>query len=174
MKRKIISARKKGNINTILNVVNANDESSKEFERFLKTVREDTLAVFNQIDFHTLEEDVEWNLVGVEFRLSDGHCDEKYQKYSEEVRNMAFRATIPLGLKENSSWLSEHDFINSDIKLGCLVREFVSASPILDLGYFKELLASQDCPCYIDENNIFHINAIEPTKESAPKMRTVH
>lgn len=174
MKRKIISSREKGNINTVLNVINANDESSKDFECFLKTVREDTLAVFNQIDFHTLEEDIEWNLAGVEFRLSNGLCDEKYQKYSEEVKTMAFRATTPLGLKENSSWLSEHDFRNSDIKLGCLVREFVSASPILDLGYLKELLESQGCPCYIDENSKFHINATEPIKESLPKMRTVH
>lgn len=174
MKRKIISSRKQENINSILNVINDKGESSKDFGDFLKIVREDTLAVFNQIDFHTLEEDIEWNLAGVEFRLSNGLCDEKYQKYSEEVRNMAFRATTPLGLKENSSWLSEHDFRNSDIKLGCLVRDFVSASPILDLGYLIELLASQGCPCYIDENNTFHINAVEPTQEAAPKMRTVH
>lgn len=172
MKRRIIETKQKENINKLKNtVINANVDT--EYETFLREVRMDTLAFFNTVDFHTLKEDVVWQLVGVEFRLSSACIDEKYQKYSSEVRKRAYKATEPLGLKEGSSWLTNHDFINSDLKLGCMVCEFVSASPIFDIGYLMELFDSQGVPCFIDEESRIHINAEEPKKTEKPKMRTV-
>lgn len=54
-----------------------------------------------------------------------------------------------------------------------MVCEFVSASPIFDIGYLMELFDSQGAPCFIDEESRIHINAEEPKKTEKPKMRTV-
>lgn len=53
IKRKIIEAKQKENINKLKNtVINANVDT--EYETFLKEVRMYTLASFNTVDFHTL------------------------------------------------------------------------------------------------------------------------
>lgn len=50
-----------------------------------------------------------------------------------------------------------------------MVCEFVSASPIFDIGYLMELFDSQGVSCFIDEESRIHIKAEEPKKNRKAK-----
>lgn len=149
-----------------------NTTKVEDYDAFLDEVRKDTEEVFYATDFSDSREDITWDIEGVEFRLShlENQKDSKYRKYSEQVLRQAYEEVPVLGLKERSTWLYERDYKNASVKLGCLVRDFVSASFILDLGYLMELYRGYNVPCYIDyDNGVFHINAEEPKKENKNK-----
>ena len=128
------------------------NKMSKEYLDFLSDVTANTMKIINRTS-ETNNVDVTWDIIGVDFR-----SNEVIEKYGEEVYNMANHEVH--GTRVRGKRLLRRNFEGATRKLGCLIHEFVSASPIINLQLFVEGLKAKGIPSYIDyENNIFHYNA---------------
>lgn len=134
----------------------------QKYQKFLDEVRKNTakMASFSQPSEDN--DDIHWEIVGIEFlgwKVVEEYGDDVYQKVFEEVPHDdigVFRAFY-----RRLQRIYHRDFSKANIRLGHLLREGVSASPLMDLDYYIKLLSEKGIPSYIDfETNTFHYNAV--------------
>ncbi len=148
----------KGFLGNISEDIKANET---RYQLFLNDVEEYTRFVANNISVND-DKDVTWNIGGIEFcerYIYDGEIEINVisDEYGKDVYR---RADKEVPYKEGQGEKKyNRDFSKANRKLGCIIREFVSSSKVLDLDLFQELLAKRGIPSYIDyEENVFHYN----------------
>lgn len=127
----------------------------RRYIEFLDDVRINTIKIaLDQILSGNVNEVVPWEIIGIEFagwKIKEKYGEDVYEKANKEVKR-----------SDGSSYrIFNRDFSRANIKLGHLVHEGVSASPLLDLDIFIKSLEIIGISSYIDyENNVFYYNAV--------------
>lgn len=129
------------------------NDFDQRYEAFLSDIRENTKKVVLEAEDVEENKVVPWDVVGVEFvswEIEKKYGKDIYQKACEEVPYE----------DDGVHRMFNRDFKNAKVKLGHIIHERVSASPLMDLDLFITLLDERGIPSYIDyENNVFYYNA---------------
>lgn len=133
---------------------NMQDTIDQKYQEFLEDVRKTTAEIVSNSQPSEDNVDIPWKIVGIEFLSQE--IEEKYGKdiYKKACEEVPYE-------EDGVHRMFYRDFSRANIKLGHIIYEGVSASPLMDLDYFIKLLAQKGIPSYIDfETNIFHYNGV--------------
>lgn len=130
------------------------DTFDQKYQQFLSDVRKTTAEIVSNSQPSEGNVDIPWEIVGIEFLSWE--VEEKYGKdiYKKACEEVPYE-------NDGVHRMFHRDFSKANIKLGHIIHEGVSASPLMDLDYFTKLLEKKGIPSYIDfETNTFHYNGI--------------
>jgi len=130
------------------------DKEAYRYVEFLEDVKEATEKFAFKCLLQNQDEQT-WDITGIE--LLSSTID---KMYGEDVYLKA-NAEVPfIKVDEERQYLGvKRDFENADIKLAHLIVYDFSASPVIDLDLFIQILNTHDVSSHIDyENNKFHFN----------------
>ncbi len=124
----------------------------KRYEDFLNDVREATFSVVSNSRVPENNADISWEIVGIEllgWKVEEKYGKDIYKRACEEV---------PYAV-DGVHRLFNRDYSKANMRLGHLVHEGISVSPLMDLDLFINSLAKMGIPSYIDfDTNTFHYN----------------
>lgn len=136
------------------------DTFDQRYQKFLSDVRKKTEEIVYNSQPSEGNVDIPWDIVGIEFvswEVKDKYGNDIYKRACEEVPYE----------DDGVHRMFQRDFSNANIKLGHIIHEGASASPLMDLDYFVKLLAKRGIPSYIDfETNTFHYNGIPEKRKT--------
>lgn len=136
------------------------DTFDQKYQQFLNDVRKTTSEIVSNSQPSEGNVDIPWKIVGIEFlswKVEEKYGKDIYKKACEEVPYE----------DDGFHRMFHRDFSKANIKLGHLVHEGVSASPLMDLDLFIKLLEKKGIPSYIDfETNTFHYNGIPEKRKT--------
>lgn len=141
------------------------ENNNQRYQSFLNDVKKTTEEIASTSQPTEGNVDVPWEIVGIEFlswKVEEKYGKDIYEKACDEVPYE----------DDGVHRMFHRDFSTANIKLGHLIHEGISASPLIDLGYLITLLEEKGIPAYIDyETNTFHYNGI-PKKEKSVQCKS--
>lgn len=141
------------------------NNAEEKYQIFLDDVRKKTIEVAS--NSLPTEENivVPWEVVGVEFlswEIEEKYGEDVYKRACEEVPY----EKVPKGNGEFYRMFNR-DFSKANIRLGHIIHEGISASPLMDLDLLIKLLKEKGIPSYIDfGTNTFYYNGVTKKRKA--------
>lgn len=149
------------------NMVMTKEEA--RYQAFLEDVKQNTIKTVGDAKQVPDGGVIPYEVVGIEFlswRVEEKYGEDIYRRACEEVPY----EKVP---NDNGGYyrIFKRDFSKASRRLGHVIQESVSATPLVDLDLLVTLLAQKGIPSYFDfETNMFYYNgSLENQKEEKAK-----